>query len=161
MTLSFPQQVTSALRITDGALVVVDCVEGVSVQTETVLRQALAERIKPVVTINKLDRAFLELQLEGESMFQRFQKEIENVNVVISTYRDELMGDIAVSAEGGTVAFSAGIHAWAFTLGLFGRMYAKKFGVEPKKMTERLWGDHFFDGIPSGVFFTSSQIFFL
>jgi elongation factor 2 len=137
--------VTSALRITDGALVVVDCVEGVSVQTETVLRQALQERIKPVCTINKLDRAFLELQLDGEDMYQKFVKEIENVNVTIATYRDEKMGDVQVSCESGTVAFSAGLHAWAFTLNQFGRMYAKKFGIEESKMTSRLWGDNFFD----------------
>jgi elongation factor 2 len=141
----FSAEVTSALRITDGALVVVDCVEGVSVQTETVLRQALAERIKPVCTINKLDRAFLELQLDGEAMYQKFCKEIENVNVTIATYRDETMGEVEVSCESGTVAFSAGLHAWAFTLTLFGRMYAKKFGVDEDKMTKRLWGENYFD----------------
>jgi len=141
----FSAEVTAALRITDGALVVVDCVEGVSVQTETVLRQALGERIKPVVTINKLDRAFLELQLPGEEMFQHFQRHIENCNVIIATYQDELMGDLVVAPEKGTVCFSAGLHGWAFTLMQFARMYAKKFGVDHAKMAQRLWGDSFFD----------------
>eukprot|EP00183_Erythrolobus_madagascarensis_P004478 CAMPEP_0185857338 /NCGR_PEP_ID=MMETSP1354-20130828/29454_1 /TAXON_ID=708628 /ORGANISM="Erythrolobus madagascarensis, Strain CCMP3276" /LENGTH=840 /DNA_ID=CAMNT_0028559605 /DNA_START=88 /DNA_END=2610 /DNA_ORIENTATION=+ len=141
----FSSEVTAALRVTDGALVVVDCVEGVSVQTETVLRQALTERIIPVMTINKLDRAFLELQLDAEDMYQNFQRVIENANVIMSTYQDEILGDMQVFPDKGTVAFSAGLHGWAFTLTRFARMYAKKFGTDANKMTERLWGDNFFN----------------
>jgi len=141
----FSSEVTAALRVTDGGLVVVDVVEGVCVQTETVLRQALGERIVPVLTINKLDRGFLELQLEPEDMYQNFVRVIENANVIMATYRDELMGDVTVFPEKGTVAFSAGLQGWAFTLSKFGRMYAQKFGVDKEKMAKRLWGDNYFD----------------
>jgi small GTP-binding protein len=95
----FSSEVTAALRITDGALVVVDCIEGVSVQTETVLRQALAERIKPVLTVNKLDRCFLELQQDGEEAYNNFKNAIENANVTVATFQDEAMGDCAMYPE--------------------------------------------------------------
>merc|ERR1711909_129298 len=93
----FSSEVTAALRVTDGALVVVDCVSGVCVQTETVLRQAIAERIKPVLLMNKMDRALLELQLEAEDLYQTFNRIVENVNVIVATYGDESgpMGDIS------------------------------------------------------------------
>jgi len=141
----FSSEVTAALRVTDGALVVVDCVEGVAVQTETVLRQALAERIKPVLMVNKLDRAVLELQLEPEDAYQNFSRAIENANVIISTYEDDAMGDVQVYPEKGTVAFGSGLHQWGFTLRKFATMYSKKFGIDEEKMMGRLWGDNFFD----------------
>jgi elongation factor 2 len=103
----FSSEVTAALRVTDGALVVVDCVSGVCVQTETVLRQAIAERIKPVLFMNKMDRALLELQLESEDLFQTFQRIVENVNVIIATYNDESgpMGDIQVDPTKGIIYY--------------------------------------------------------
>jgi len=141
----FSSEVTAALRVTDGALVVVDCIDGVCVQTETVLRQALAERIKPVVVINKVDRALLELQVDKESLYQSFSRTIESVNVIISTYLDEALGDVQVYPEKGTVAFASGLHGWAFTLRQFAGRYAKKFGVDQDKMMDKLWGDNFFN----------------
>jgi elongation factor 2 len=141
----FSSEVTAALRITDGALVVVDCIEGVCVQTETVLRQALGERIKPVLTINKIDRCFLELMLEPEDAFLAFRRVIENANVIMATYADEALGDTAVYPEAGNVCFSAGLHGWGFTLTVFADLYAKKFGTDRARMMEKLWGDNFFD----------------
>src|ERR1700733_11465600 len=99
----FSSEVTAALRVTDGALVVVDCIEGVCVQTETVLRQALTERVKPVVVVNKVDRALLELQVSKEDLYQSFCRTIESVNVIISTYTDPVLGDVQVYPEKGTV----------------------------------------------------------
>ena len=135
----FSSEVTAALRVTDGALVVVDCVEGVCVQTETVLRQALGERIKPVVIVNKVDRALLELQVSKEDLYQSFSRTIESVNVVISTYFDKALGDVQVQPYNGTVAFGSGLHGWGFTVRQFAVKYAKKFGVDKAKMMERLW----------------------
>ncbi|CEI90861.1 Putative Elongation factor 2 [Rhizopus microsporus] len=141
----FSSEVTAALRVTDGALVVVDCIDGVCVQTETVLRQALGERIKPVICLNKVDRALLELQLDKEELYQSFSRTIESVNVIISTYIDEALGDCQVYPEKGTVAFASGLHGWGFTLRQFANRYAKKFGVDKEKMMTKLWGNNFFN----------------
>lgn len=143
----FSSEVTAALRVTDGALVVVDCVSGVCVQTETVLRQAIGERIKPVLFMNKMDLALLTLQLEAEPLYQVFQRIIENVNVIIATYgiEDNPMGEISVDPKKGTVGFGAGLHGWAFTLKDFGAMYSKKFGIPEDKLMKKLWGDNFYN----------------
>jgi len=142
----FSSEVTAALRVTDGALVVVDCVSGVCVQTETVLRQAIAERIRPVLMMNKMDRALLELQLETEELYQTFNRIVENVNVIVATYADDdgPMGNIQVKPDNGTVGFGSGLHGWGFTLKEFAEMYAAKMKTEPSKMLKNLWGDRFY-----------------
>jgi len=143
----FSSEVTAALRVTDGALVVVDCVSGVCVQTETVLRQAISERIRPVLLMNKMDLALLTLQLEKEDLYQTFQRIIENVNVIVGTYAEDdgPMGNIAVDPKEGTVGFGSGLHGWAFTLKDFAKLFSSKFKVPEDKLMKRLWGDQFFN----------------
>jgi len=143
----FSSEVTAALRVTDGALVVVDCVSGVCVQTETVLRQAIAERIKPVLFMNKMDRALLELQLEQEELYQTFQRIVENVNVIIATYNDDdgPMGILRVDPSKGSVGFGSGLHGWAFSLKAFADIYSGMFKVPAAKLMDKLWGENFFN----------------
>jgi len=141
----FSSEVTAALRLTDGALVVVDCVEGVCVQTETVLRQALSERVKPVLVINKLDRAILELQQTPEDCYQKLVKVIESVNAIISTYEGGELGSCQVAPDKGTVTFGSALHGWGFSLSAFARMLGKKLDRDPKKIQKKLWGDWFWD----------------
>jgi len=83
-------------------------------------------------------------------MYQTFLRVIENVNVIISTYEDEEMQkalneSLQVNPENGTVAFGSALFGWAFTITMFAKVYAKKFGIEKQKMKEKLWGDNYFD----------------
>lgn len=140
----FSSEVTAALRVTDGALVVVDAVEGCRSQTETVLRQALQERIKPVLMINKLDRCITELQYSPEECYKNLVRIIESTNVIISNYHDGTMGNTMVDPVAGTIAFGSGKMGWAFTLLKFARIYESKFGVKAEKLVKKFWGDHYF-----------------
>ena len=79
----FGGNVTRAMRAIDGTFVLVCAVEGIMPQTETVLRQALKERVKPVLFINKVDRLIKELQLEPDAMQKRFAKIIQEFNLLI------------------------------------------------------------------------------
>ncbi|GFO47266.1 116 kda u5 small nuclear ribonucleoprotein component protein [Plakobranchus ocellatus] len=143
----FSPEVTAALRIVDGAMVVVDCVSGVSVQTETVLRQALCEHIKPVLMMNKLDRAIFEKALSPEETYCTLRSVVENVNALIGVYCDNEspMGDIMMDPAKGNVAFGSGLHGWGFNLRQFAQLYASKFGIKEEKIMKRLWGDNFYN----------------
>ena len=143
----FSSEVTAALRVTDGALVVVDYVEGVCVQTETVLRQALMELIRPVLMINKVDRAFFELKHDSETIYQNFQRVIENFNVIVSTYqKSDMMGECQVDPTDGKVSMGSALHGWGFSVYTFAKMYASKFKANMNNMLVRLWGDNFYNG---------------
>ncbi len=113
----FTGHVTRALRVIDGAVVVVDAVEEVMVQTETVTRQALAERVKPVLFINKVDRLIRELKLDDRAVQEKFNRIIRDFNGLISLYGEkEFAGKWRVNPANGSVAFGSALHGWGFTI---------------------------------------------
>jgi elongation factor 2 len=83
--------------------------------------------------------------MEPEDMYMRFRKAIEDVNVIIATYNDALMGDVQVDPAKGTVAFGSGLHGWGFNVERFARIYSAKMGIDKDKMMKRLWGDNWFN----------------
>ncbi len=113
----FGGDVTRAMRAIDGVILVDDAVEGVMPQTETVIRQAMKERVKPVLFINKVDRLINELKLTPEAMQQRFVKIITDVNARIQKIiPDELRDKWALNVEKGNVAFGSAFHKWAISV---------------------------------------------
>jgi len=110
----FGGDVTRAMRAIDGVIILVDAVEGIMPQTETVIRQALKERVRPVLFINKVDRLVNELKISMEQMQQRFTKIITEVNNRIRKWLPEDLGEKwMVNVEAGSVAFGSAYHKWA------------------------------------------------
>ena len=113
----FTGKVTRALRAIDGAVVVVDAVEEVMVQTETVTKQALEERVKPVLFINKVDRLIKELRLTPSEIQEKFMRIIRDFNSLIEIYGEpEFREKWKVDPQKETVAFGSALHRWGFTL---------------------------------------------
>jgi len=117
--IDFTGKVTRSLRALDGAVVVVDAVEGVMTQTETVLRQALDERVRPVLYINKIDRLIKELRLTPEKMQIWLSNIINDVNRLIDIYAEpEFKDKFKVSITNDSVAFGSSKDRWGFTLSM-------------------------------------------
>jgi len=115
----FTGKVTRALRAIDGAVVVVDAVEEVMVQTETVTRQALEERVRPVLFINKVDRLIKELRLTPDEIQKKLIRIIRDFNNLIDIYGEpEFKEKWKVDPAKETVAFGSALHKWGFTLSM-------------------------------------------
>ena len=113
----FGGDVTRAMRAVDGVIIVVCAVEGVMPQTETVVRQAMKEKVKPILFINKVDRLIKELNVTPEEMQQRFHKIIREVDQLITKNApEEFKDDWKLSVEDGTVAFGSALMNWAISV---------------------------------------------
>lgn len=115
----FQSKTIRALRVIDGAIVVVDAVEGVMTQTEMYLRVALEERVKPVLFINKIDRLIKELRLSPSEIQQRLVQIVKDINTLIATYADkEFQKAWLLDPMKGQVAFGSARDRWGLTIPL-------------------------------------------
>jgi elongation factor 2 len=136
--IDFSGAVTRSLRAVDGALVVVDAVEGPMTQTETVLMQALRERVQPILFINKVDRLIKEIKLTPDEIQRKFAKIITRVNGLIEKYAPaEHKKDWQVKVEDGSVAFGSALHKWGLNL-----PHMKAKGVTFKEIIDAYAGEH-------------------
>jgi len=128
----FGGDVTRAMRAVDGAIVLVDAVEAVMPQTETVLRQSLKERVKPILFINKVDRLIRELKLTPEQMQDRFTNIIREVNILIQKYaEEEYKNKWLINVKDGSVTFGSALRKWAISI-----PYMQKTGITFKDIIE-------------------------
>ena len=135
--IDFTGRVTRSLRAIDGAVVVCDAVEGVMTQTETVTRQALEERVRPVLYINKIDRLVKELRLTPDKMQQWLAGIVGDFNQLIGIYGEpEYRDRWKVSIQDNTVAFGSAKDRWGFTFEI-----AQKKGIRFADIYEAYMGD--------------------
>ncbi|ETK73044.1 hypothetical protein L915_19976 [Phytophthora nicotianae] len=187
----FSFDVSTAVRLCDGALVLIDAVEGVCAQTHAVIRQAWKEGIRPCLVINKMDRLIFELQFSPMEAYQRLNRILEQANAVLSSMirmdvlekydqeassedqknstddteavdadkieitlddeaiskeTEQLENEMLFSPSNGNVIFASATDGWAFGIGYFAALYAKKLELPVRVMRQALWGEYYYNG---------------
>lgn len=168
--IDFSSEVSTASRLCDGAIVVVDAVEGVCSQTVTVLRQCWDEQLKPLLLINKVDRLILELQLTPLEAYIHINKLIEQVNAVVgSFFAGQRMNEdlkwresqenggqstdfveasdenLYFAPETNNVIFGSAIDGWGFNLQQFANIFESKLGIPSDELAKYLYGDNYYN----------------
>ncbi len=132
----FGGDVTRAMRAVDGAVVLVDAVEGPMPQTETVLRQALRENVRPILFINKVDRLINEIKLTPQDMQMRLGLVIDKVNKIVKGLKPDEYEKLKLDPVAGKVAFGSALNNWAISI-----PFMKKTGVTFKEIIEYCQAD--------------------
>ncbi|CAI4050027.1 hypothetical protein N7582_004812 [Saccharomyces uvarum] len=167
--IDFSSEVSAASRLCDGAVVLVDVVEGVCSQTITVLRQCWTEKLKPILVLNKIDRLITELQLTPQETYIHLSKVIEQVNSVIGSFfanerqlddlswREQLEQNenaeyiekddsgIYFNPTDNNVIFASAVDGWGFNIGQLAKFYEQKLGAKRENLQKVLWGDFYMD----------------
>ncbi|KAK7349026.1 hypothetical protein VNO80_23858 [Phaseolus coccineus] len=169
--IDFCSEVSTAARLSDGALLLVDAVEGVHIQTHAVLRQCWIERLTPCLVLNKLDRLITELKLTPSEAYTRLLRIVHEVNGIVSAYKSEkylsdvdslLAGTGTTGSTGetledyddnedvfqpqkGNVIFACALDGWGFGIREFAEIYASKLGASVNALLRALWGPRYFN----------------
>ncbi|KAL0452876.1 UNVERIFIED_CONTAM: Elongation factor-like GTPase 1 [Sesamum latifolium] len=170
--MDFCSEVSTAARLSDGALILVDAVEGVHIQTHAVLRQAWIEKLTPCLVLNKVDRLICELRLSPMEAYNRLLRIIHEVNGIVSAFQSEkylsdvdCMLSVAPSGDAGeenyefiddeeedtfqpqkgNVIFACALDGWGFGVCDFAEFYASKLGASSAALQKALWGPHYFN----------------
>ncbi|XP_017135060.1 elongation factor-like GTPase 1 [Drosophila miranda] len=162
----FSSEVSTAVRLCDGAIVVVDVVEGVGAQTRACLKQIYEEQLKPVLVLNKLDRLILEKQMEPLDAYFHLTQVLEQVNAVLgSIFASDVLAreditqkdnqesaleevddsELYFSPSSGNVVFSSAYDGWAFSVRDFAAMYDKRLEMKREELEQVLWGDFYYN----------------
>lgn len=118
---NFNDEVTAALRLADGLLLVVDALEGVMVVTERVIQQALAEDLPVCLFVSKMDRLITELKIPPADAYHKIRHTLEEVNgllIKLGVPQERLLDPMK-----GNVAFGSCISGWCFTLESFAKLF--------------------------------------
>ncbi|KAL4340833.1 hypothetical protein GQ457_08G001480 [Hibiscus cannabinus] len=144
---NFSDEMTAALRLADGAVLIVDAAEGVMVNTERAIRHAIQERIPiVVVVINKVDRLITELKLPPKDAYHKLRHTLEVINSHISAASTTAGNVPVIDPAAGNVCFAGASAGWSFTLQSFAKLYVKLHGIpfDAEKFASRLWGDIYY-----------------
>ncbi|XP_053956195.1 elongation factor-like GTPase 1 [Anastrepha ludens] len=163
----FSSEVSTAVRLCDGAIVVVDVVEGVCPQTRACLEQVYMEQLKPVLVLNKIDRLIMEMKLTPIDAYFHISKILEQVNAVLgSIFASDVLSkeditkknnyesaleeaddsNLYLSPAAGNVIFCSAYDGWAFSVCDFAKIYAQRLEMSQSDLEQVLWGDFFYNG---------------
>ena len=147
---NFASESTSALQIVDGALLVIDVVEGLTPRDKSLISELMKNNKPITIVLNKIDRLILELRLPVEDFYFKISYTLDDINNFIneneyvSTYRQQMI----FSPTDGNVIFASSSLEFVFTLDSFTKLYAdndKLQGVDSQEFSRRLWCDVFYN----------------
>jgi ribosome assembly protein 1 len=164
--IDFSSDVSAATRLCDGALIVVDVLEGICTQTHAVLFKALKERLRPCLVLNKIDRLVLEMRLSEVEAFHHLRRLVENVNALVFTLVNSELMKLAETSERaptdehldnplveewyfspdrGNIVFCSAYDCWGFSIAKFIGIYAKQYGLNRQVLRKYIFEDYSFN----------------